>query len=71
MKIKIHLRNGHTVDFEVPDTTNFNVLCLHVMASGYFMSDSMLIPYDTIGAIVVDGPQVQHKIVMPGPETKQ
>jgi len=71
MKIKIHLRSGNTVDFEVPDTTHFGAMCLHIKASGYFLSDVMFIPLDWIGVIVLDGTPTVQKVVMPGPETKQ
>jgi len=71
VKLKINLRNGHSFDLEVPDNTNFNVLCLHVKASGYFMSDMLHIPYDFIASLMVDGPQRQQVIVVPGSETRQ
>ena len=71
MKIKIHLRNGNLVEIEAPEGTNFNVLCLHVKAAGYLMTDMLHIPYDCIASMVVDGPQIVHKVVVPGTETKQ
>ena len=71
MKIKIRLRNGDSVDIEAPDNTNFNVLCLHVKAAGYLMTDMLHIPYDFIASMIIEGPHKQHSIVVPGSETKQ
>ncbi len=52
MKIRVHLVNGHTIDFDAPEAFNLASFAISVRETGRWLDPNVYVPHEAIVAIL-------------------